>query len=112
MSASSSLQSRIARYLVERRSLGFSNREAYALRSFARHVHAAGHRGALTVEIMAEWARCDSHGSNDPLTWARRLKKLRTFLRWLQQFEPRTEVPDDSMFGRLPERGTAHLQRA
>ena len=58
---------------------------------------------------MAEWARRDSHGSNDPHTWARRLKKLRSFTRWLQQFEPRTEVPDDAIFGRLPERQAPHI---
>jgi len=81
----------------------------YALRSFAKHVQSVGHRGPLTVEVMAQWAKCDSQGSNDPLTWARRLKLLRTFLRWLQQFEPRTEVPDDSIFGRMPERLAPHI---
>lgn len=105
-----SLQTRVERYLAERRLLGFSGRsEMYPLRSFARHVQTARHRGPLTVEVMAEWARCDSHDSTDPLTWARRLKKLRTFLRWLQQFEPRTEVPDDSVFGRMPERLSPHI---
>jgi integrase len=105
-----SLQTRIAHYSAERRSLGFSGRtETYALRNFARHVRSVGHRGPLTVEVMAQWAKCDSHGSNDPLTWARRLKLLRTFLRWLQQFEPRTEVPDDSIFGRMPERLAPHI---
>jgi integrase len=58
---------------------------------------------------MAEWARLDSHGSPDPRTWARRLKKLRSFTRWLQQFEPHTEVPDDAIFGRLPERQAPHV---
>ncbi len=105
-----SLQARVEQYLVERRRLGFSGRsEKYPLRSFAKYVQTIGHRGSLTIEVMANWARCDSHGSNDPLTWARRLKKLRTFLRWLQQFEPRTEVPDDSVFGRLPERLSPHI---
>ncbi|MCB1966280.1 tyrosine-type recombinase/integrase [Accumulibacter sp.] len=105
-----SLQARVEQYLVERRRLGFSGRsEKYPLRSFAKYVQAIGHRGSLTIEVMANWARCDSHGSDDPLTWARRLKKLRTFLRWLQQFEPRTEVPDDSVFGRLPERLSPHI---
>ena len=100
----------VERYLVERRRLGFElNSPAYSLRSFARHVQAAGHRGPLTVEIMSEWARCDSHGSTDPHTWARRLKRLRSFTRWLQQFEPRTEVPDDAIFGRLPERQAPHI---
>ena len=104
------LQTRVERYLVERRRLGFALRSpAYALRSFARHVQAIGHLGSLTVEVMADWARCDSHGSTDPRTWARRLKQLRSFTRWLQQFEPRTEVPDDAIFGRLPERQAPHI---
>jgi integrase len=110
MSAPTSLQSRVERFLVERHRLGFSERtQAYALRSFARHVQAMGHRGPLTVEIMADWARRDSHGSSDPHTWARRLKILRTFTRWLQQFEPRTEVPDDSTFGRIGQRLAPHI---
>ena len=105
-----SLHGRVEDYLVERHRLGFSGRtQAYALRSFAKHVQTIRHRGPLTVEVMADWARSDSHGSTDPLTWARRLKLLRTFLRWLQQFEPRTEVPDDAIFGRLPERQAPHI---
>ena len=105
-----SLLVRVEQYLSERRRLGFSGHtQAYAIRSFTRHVQTIGHRGPLTVEVMADWARRDSHGSTDPLTWARRLKLLRTFLRWLQQFEPRTEVPDDSVFGRMPERLSPHI---
>jgi integrase len=110
MSAATSLQVRVERFLVERHRLGFSARtQAYALRSLALHVQATGHRGPLTVDVMAEWARRDSHGSSDPRTWARRLKILRPFTRWLQQFEPRTEVPDDAIFGRLPERQAPHI---
>jgi integrase len=112
MSALPSLQSQVEKFLAERRRLGFSDRNhGWALRSFARHARAAGHRGPLTLEVMADWARRDSHGSNDPHTWARRLKTLRTFLRWLRQFEPRTEVPDDAIFGRLPERQAPHIYR-
>ncbi len=108
--SAATLQGLVERYLIERRRLGFSDRTpAYALRSFARHVKAVGHRGALTVEVMADWARCDSHGSSDPRTWARRLKNLRSFTRWLRQFEPRTEVPDDAISGRLPERQAPHI---
>ena len=74
MSALTFLQARVERYLVERRRLGFSDHsQTYALRSFARHVQAVSHRGPLTVEVMADWARRDSHGSTDPRTWARRL---------------------------------------
>jgi len=110
MSAATPLRARVESYLAERRQLGFGLRSsAYALRGFARHVKAVGHQGPLTVEVMAAWARHDSHGSNDPHTWARRLKLLRSFTRWLQQVEPRTEVPDDAIFGRLPERQAPHI---
>lgn len=110
MSTATSLQRHVERYLSERSQLGFSiSTSAYALRSFACHVRDVGHRGPLTVEVMSDWARRDRQASQDPLTWARRLKRLRSFMRWLQQFEPRTEVPDDTIFGRLPERQTPHI---
>lgn len=110
MSAATSLPTLVERYLLERRRLGFSDRtSAYSLRGFARHVQAAGLRGPLTAEVMADWARLDSHGSRDPQTWARRLKHLRSFTRWLQQFEPRTEVPDNAIFGSLHERLAPHI---
>jgi integrase len=104
------LSTLVERYLAERHRLGFQlTCTGYYLRSFARHVQAAGYRGPPTVEIMCEWARRDSHGSTDPHTWARRLKRLRSFMRWLRQFEPRTEVPDDALFGRLPQRQAPHI---
>lgn len=110
MSAAISVKARVERFLRERRRLGFLMRSTdCALRSFARHVDAIGHRGPLTVEVMADWARHDSHGSRDPRTWARRLHKLRSFTRWMQQFEPRTEVPDGAIFGRLGERQAPHV---
>ena len=69
MSAVASIRARVDQFLAERRRLGFKQRTAaYALRSFARHVKAVGHRGPLTVEVMADWARRDSHGSIDPHT--------------------------------------------
>ncbi len=110
MSTRTSLQTRVELYLAERTRLGYCSHDAAGiLRSFARHVHATSHRGPLTVEVMAAWARCDSRGSSDPHTWARRLYKLRPFMRWFQQFEPRTEVPDNTIFGRLPKRQAPHI---
>lgn len=107
MSQSPNLRARVRQYLRERRRLGFELRSMeYALRSFASF---AADRRPLTVELMAEWARCDRPRSSDPRTWARRLKLLRPFLRWLQQFEPRTEVPDDSVFGRIGGRTAPHI---
>ena len=97
-------------YLSERRRLGFGLRSTgYALSSFARYVDGLGDRGPLTVELMADWARRDKWNSDEPSTWARRLKKLRSFARYLQQFDPRTEVPDDSTFGRIGQRLAPHI---
>jgi integrase len=110
MNASTSLHARVEQYLAERHSLGFDGRTVgYSLRSFLRQLDANDHRGPLTLEVMAEWARQDSHGSDDPQTWARRLKHLRSFARWLQQFEPLTEIPDHTIFGRLDERQAPHI---
>jgi integrase len=104
------LHIRVRQYLRERRHLGFELRTMrYALRSFARHAEQHQHSGPFTVELMADWARNDRTGGDDPRTWARRLKLLRPFMRWLQQFEPRTEVPDDAIFGRVGERSTPHI---
>jgi integrase len=107
MSESLNLRARVRQYLRERRHLGFELRSmGYALRSFALY---AGDRSPLTGELMAEWAHRDHPGGSDPRTWARRLKLLRPFLRWLQQFEPRTEVPDDAVFGRIGGRTAPHI---
>jgi hypothetical protein len=58
---------------------------------------------------MADWARRDKWNSDEPSTWAHRLKMLRSFARYLQQFEPRTEVPDDSTFGWIGQRLAPHI---
>jgi integrase len=110
MKANTSLNARAEQYLAERRRLGFNDGTvAYSLRSFVRHIEVVRHRGALTIEVMTDWARRDSHGSNDPHTWARRLKHLRSFARWLRQFEPLTEIPDHTIFGRIDERQAPHI---
>ena len=110
MKANTSLHARAEQYLAERRHLGFNDGTvAYSLRSFVRHIEVVRHRGALTIEVMTDWARRDSHGSNDPHTWARRLKHLRSFARWLRQFEPLTEIPDHTIFGRIDERQAPHI---
>ena len=104
------LQTRVCQYLSERRRLGFQLRQiGYALSSFARYVDKLKRSGPLTVELMAEWARQDRAHSVDPKTWARRLKVLRPFTRWLRQFEPRTEVPEEAIFGSVGLRLTPHI---
>lgn len=110
MSGRITLSRRAQQYLRERQRLGFQSRSmGYALRSFTRYADRRERPGPISLEVMAEWARRDTHHSIDPRTWARRLKKLRPFTRWLRQFEPRTEVPDDTVFGPVGERGTPHI---
>ena len=104
------MQSHAENYLSGRRQLGFSLRNAdYAIRSFARYIDELGDHELLTVEVMADWARCDKGNSNKPATWARRLYKLRSFARYLQQFDPNTEVPDDTIFGKIGQRLAPHI---
>ena len=109
-SMNESLSALVERYLTERRRLGFQLRNsAYSLRNFAAHVQRSRHRGPLTIEVMTEWAREAGRRCYWPSAWALRLSRLRPFMGWLQQFEPRTEVPDDAIFGRRPRRGTPHI---
>lgn len=110
MNKSMTMQKYAENYLREHRSLGFNIQTlGYSIKSFARYTDELNHPGPITVEIMADWARHDTKQSNKPETWARRLKHLRSFARYLQQFEPLTEVPDDLVFGRLPPRRAPHI---
>ena len=110
MNAHILMQTHAQNYLSERRRLGYGLRTAgYSIMSFARYRDALNSQEPLTVEIMADWARQDQGNSDKPSTWARRLKKLRSFCCYLQQFEPRTEVPDDSIFGQVDQRLAPHI---
>jgi len=110
MSAHISLQERIDNYLAERRRLGFTLRSwDTLLASFARYVASQNHRGPLTVALITNWVRQGKGGRGTPGTWARRLEKLRLFVRYLKQFEPDTEVPDESIFGAPPGRVAPHI---
>lgn len=112
MSTQISLPERIETYLAERRRLGFELQHmGQALARFARYVEAVGHHGPLTVEVMAAWARQVKGGRGDRGTAARALRLFRPFTRWLQQFEPATEVPDEATFGPVPGRVTPHIFR-
>lgn len=110
MSAHISLQRRIGDYLAERRRLGFvlRSRDTF-LAGFADYVARHHHRGPLTVELMTDWVRQGKGGQGSPETWVRRLGKLRSFARYLKQFEPDTEVPDESIFGSEPGRVAPHI---
>lgn len=110
MSAPTTMQTMVRNYVAERRRLGFKlGSPGRALMNFARYIDSLGHRGPLTVEVMSDWARLDKWERHTPVTWARRLKLLRPFTRYLRQFEPRTEVPDEAIFGPIQERLAPHI---
>jgi integrase len=112
MSARISLQTRIDDYLAERRRLGFELRSWDTfLAGFADYVIRRHHRGPLTTELMMDWVRQGKGGRGSPGTWARRLEKLRLFVRYLKQFERDTEVPDETIFGPVPGRVAPHIFR-
>lgn len=112
MNARTGLQTRVDDYLAERRRLGFElDLMGFALSSFTRYLDRVCHRGPLTVEVMVGWARREKSMGHTPGTGARRLRLLRPFVRWLRQFEPLTEVPDESIFGRVPGRVAPHIYR-
>ena len=100
----------VERYLAERQRLGFELRHSgYCLRSLARHVQRSNHLGPLTLEVMTQWAAQGRSSMPASLHTARRMRHLRPFARWLLQFEPNTEVPDEAACGHRPVRGTPHI---
>lgn len=110
MKAPITMQIRVDNYLAERRRLGFQLRKmGNDLASFARYIDSLGYQEPLTLELMAAWAKQDKWHKDDPATWSRRIQALRPFTRYLQQFEPRTEIPDESIFGKVQEKGTPHI---
>jgi integrase len=112
MSAHIGLQARVDDYLAERRRLGFQLRSLDTLLAdFAKFVADRHHHGPLTVELMADWVRKGKEGLGTPETWFRRMAVLRRFIRYLQQFEPQTEMPEASIFGPEPGRVAPHIYR-
>jgi len=82
MNVRTKLQIQVDDYLAERRQLGFELRSMeYALRSLASYVESSGHEGALTADLMTEWARLDKKQSHLPATGARRIEVVRPFAR-------------------------------
>ena len=112
MNARTDLQVKVDDFLAERRRLGFELRSmGYALSSLASYAAIGGHQGPLTADFMFEWARQDKAQSSKQSTGARRIELLRPFTRWLRQFEPLTQVPDESVFGPVPGRVAPHVYR-
>ena len=109
MSAGTTLQAAVQRYLKERRQLGFElTAPATELMRFARFADARGHAGPLTRELQLEWARQHVRRTST-VTAARRIEILRPFAAYYRQFEVDTEVLPTNALGRGHRRLTPHI---
>ena len=109
MSARTTMQTAVQRYLDERRHLGFDLRfSGLSLMSFARYADAHNHHGPLTLALQMGWVQ-EHVLRTSPLTWARRLEILRPFAAYYRQFEPESVVPDSLTFGRGHRRLAPHI---
>lgn len=94
-------------YLALRRSLGYLLRqEARMLASFVAFLEDEG-AVRVTIEAALAWATAPSDAS--PTWWAKRLTVVRGFARYLQAFDPRTEVPPPNLLPRRSSRTTPYL---
>jgi integrase/recombinase XerD len=98
---------RLSDYLEMRRSLGFRlvETELY-LKDFCAFMDRCGHN-VVTAQLALEWATAPANIR--PTSWAGRLTTVRQFARYLQAFEPRTEVPGTKLLPFRPKRSKPYL---
>ena len=103
------MQRRVQEYLDERRRLGYALRDAGArLLAFARFADAAGHKGPITLKLIADWAKGQATRAT-PITWAGRVEIIRPFAKYCARDEARTAIPNAVMFGPAHRRLTPHI---
>jgi integrase/recombinase XerD len=104
VSAVSSLDDHVTRYLALRRAVGFQLRDYDdLLAGFARFADARG-EATVRADTALAWA---SEGSTDGAR-VRRLSTVRGLARYVTAFDPATEIPPCGPFS-TPERGTPHI---
>jgi len=109
MSADTTVEAAVRRYLQERRQLGFALKSpGTELLRFARFADTRRHQGALTQELQLEWAR-EHVLRTSVVTAARRLEIVRPFAAYYRQFEVDTEVPAPGLLGRGHRRLAPHI---
>jgi integrase/recombinase XerD len=103
----SELSRRLEEYLTVRRGLGFKLvGEGWLLASFVAFAEEAGAR-TVTTDLALAWSR--SSRSPSPVYVARRYRVLRGFARWLQAFDPATQVPPEGLLPGANYRPTPYL---
>ena len=86
------LTDRVEQYLAKRERFG-TGLSASAVQTLRKFASFAANRGAewVTTELFLYWK--EQFGSAGRQSWSYRLSHVRTFARWLQSVDPRTEVP-------------------
>jgi len=108
MNPGDTMLSKVNEYLKERRRAGFAlSIPGQRLLCFARFADRSGYRGPLTVDLASCWALANRRGL--ALTAARRIELLRSFARYCQIFDPKTEIPPLRLFGPGHRRLTPHI---
>lgn len=101
------LRDRLRDYLALRRGLGFRLRETQIhLKSFCAFMEQQD-ATVVTAALALQWAMMPT--SARPTTWAARLTVVRQFARYLQGFEPSTEVPSARLLPFRPQRCKPYL---
>jgi integrase len=77
------------------------------LLSFAQFADHSGYREPMTADLASRWALANHTGL--ALTAARRIEVLRPFARYCQMLDPKTEIPQQGLFGPGHRRLTPHI---
>ncbi|MFM0047282.1 tyrosine-type recombinase/integrase [Paraburkholderia sediminicola] len=105
-----SMTTRVEDYLYARRQVGFKLKsQGTQLLAFARFAERDCHKGPVTLELALRWAQ-DSHSAR-LIAAAKRMEVLRPFIRYLQQYDPATEVPPPRLLGSTRRRPVPHIYR-
>lgn len=103
----SALRDQLGDYLCLRRALGFRLREAEIfLNGFCTFMETRG-EPIVTAQLALQWAMAPANIR--PTSWAARLTTVRQFARYLQGFEPLTEVPGARLLPFRPRRCKPYL---
>jgi len=101
------LRQRLDEYLALRRAMGFKLAAAGALLphfiAFLEHHHS----DVITSDLALRWATQPAHVQ--PPEWARRLRQVRGFARYLSAIDPRTEIPSPQLLPYRWARRTPYL---
>ena len=101
---------RLDQYLAIRRSFGHSLSTAErVLRRFAEFAAAEG-ADHVSVDLFLRWK--EHFGSADNNTWSARLGMVRGFAGWLQNIDPRTEIPPSGLISGKLRRSRPYIYSA